>query len=45
MAESMVVDAPSAPPVVMPAVTVTALAEVLVNTARPILAVVDVGAV
>jgi hypothetical protein len=41
----MVVEAPSAPPVVIPAVMVTALAVVLVNTARPILAVVCVGAV
>lgn len=38
----MVVDAPSAPPVVTPAVMVTALAVVLVNTARPTLAVVCV---
>jgi len=43
LAEIKVVDAPSAPPVVMPALIVVALAVVLQNTARPILAVVCVG--
>jgi len=44
-ADIKVVEAPSAPPVVIPAVIVRALAEVLQNTARPTLAVLDVGTV
>lgn len=40
--EIMVVEAPSAPPEVIPAVMVVALAEVLVNTARPIWAATGV---
>jgi hypothetical protein len=44
-AEIIVVAAPSAPPVVIPAVMVRAPAVVFVNTARPILAVEDVGQV
>jgi hypothetical protein len=42
-AEIMVVDAPSALAGVIPAVMVVALAEVFVNTARPIWADVDVA--
>jgi hypothetical protein len=41
----IVVDAVSATPGVIPAVMVTELADVLVNTARPTLAADDVGTV